>query len=67
MTDYTQTALYRVFETVKFEAKRYGVAVVGSEIIGLTPMKALIDSAVYYMLFENFVTGQQVIESSLLE
>jgi glutamate formiminotransferase len=67
MTDYTQTALYRVFETVKFEARRYGVAIVGSEIIGLTPMEALIDTAVYYMQIENFDTGQQVIESRLLE
>jgi glutamate formiminotransferase len=67
MTDYTQTALYRVFETVKFEAKRYGVSVVGSEIIGLTPMEVLIDTAVYYMQIENFDMNQQVIESRLLE
>ena len=67
MTDYTKTALYRVFETVKFEAKRYGVPVVGSEIVGLTPMEALIDTAVYYMQIEDFDMSQQVIESRLLE
>ncbi len=66
MTDFTKTALYRVFETVKFEAKRYGVPVVGSEIIGLTPMEALVDSAVYYMQIEDFEMGQ-VLESRLLE
>ncbi|HVI41209.1 MAG TPA: glutamate formimidoyltransferase, partial [Anaerovoracaceae bacterium] len=66
MTDYTKTALYRVFETVKFEAQRYGVPVVGSEIIGLTPMEALIDTAVYYMQIEDFDL-KQVIESRLLE
>lgn len=66
MTDYTKTALYRVFETVKFEARRYGVPVVGSEIIGLTPMDALIDAAVYYMQIEDF-DRKQVIESRLLE
>ena len=38
MTDYTHTALYRAFELVKIEARRYGVAIVGSEIIGLVPM-----------------------------
>ncbi len=66
MTDYTKTSLYRVFETVKFEAQRYGVPVVGSEIIGLTPMDALIDAAVYYMQIEDF-DSKQVIESRLLE
>ena len=67
MTDYTKTALYRVFETVKFEARRYGVPVVGSEIVGLTPMEALIDTAVYYMQLEDFDMSQQIIESRLLE
>ena len=66
MTDYTKTSLYRVFETVKFEARRYGVPLVGSEIIGLTPMEALIDAAVYYMQIEDF-DMKQVIESRLLE
>ncbi len=66
MTDFTRTALYRVFETVKFEAKRYGAPVVGSEIIGLTPMEALVDSAVYYMQIEDF-NMNQVLESRLLE
>lgn len=66
MTDYTKTALYRVFETVKFEAQRFGVPVVGSEIIGLTPMDALIDAAVYYMQIEDF-NKKQVIETRLLE
>lgn len=66
MTDYTKTSLYRVFETVKFEARRYGVPVVGSEIIGLTPMEALVDVAVYYMQIEDF-DMKQVIESRLLE
>lgn len=66
MTDYTKTALYRVFETVKFEAQRYGIPVLGSEIIGLAPMEALIDAAVYYMQIEDFNINQ-IIESRLLE
>ena len=35
MTDYTRTALYRAFELVRIEARRYGVTIVGSEIISL--------------------------------
>lgn len=64
MTDYTKSALYRIFETVKMEAKRYGVNVVGSEIIGLTPMAALIDCAEYYLQIENF-SMDQVLETRL--
>jgi len=66
MTDYTVTPLYRVFEMVKFEAKRYGVDVIGSEIIGLTPMNALIDSAIYYLQLDGFNSKTQVLESRLL-
>lgn len=38
LTDYTKTAVYRAFEAVKMEAKRYGVPVLESEIVGLLPM-----------------------------
>lgn len=66
MTDYTRTALYRAFELVKVEARRYGVPVVGSEIIGLVPMEALIDTASYYLGLENF-TMDQVLEARIME
>jgi glutamate formiminotransferase len=66
MTDYTRTALYRVFELIKIEARRYGVAVVGSEIIGLVPMEALIDTAAYYLRVENF-SMEQVLETRIWE
>lgn len=66
MTDYTRTALYRAFELVKVEARRYGVAVVGSEIIGLVPMEALIDTASYYLGLENF-SMDQVLEARIME
>ena len=66
MTDYTKTALYRSFELIKMEAKRYGVNVVGSEIIGLVPMEALMDTAVYYLGIENF-SMEQVLEARIME
>jgi glutamate formiminotransferase len=66
MTDYTKTSLYRSFELVRTEAKRYGVNVIGSEIVGLVPMEALIDTAVYYMGIEKF-TMEQVLESRIWE
>jgi glutamate formiminotransferase len=66
MTDYTKTALYRSFELIKMEAKRHGVNVVCSEIIGLVPMEALIDTAVYYLGIENF-SMEQVLEARIME
>lgn len=66
MTDYTRTALYRAFELVKIEARRYGVPVVGSEIIGLVPMEALIDTASFYLGLENF-SMNQVLEARIME
>lgn len=64
MTDYTRTALYRAFELVRVEARRYGVSIVGSEIIGLVPMEALIDTASYYLGLENF-SMEQVLEARM--
>ncbi len=66
MTDYTKTALYRVFELIKIEARRYGVNVVGSEVIGLVPMEALIDTAAYYLGLEGF-SMEQVLEARIYE
>ncbi len=64
MTNYLGTPLYRVFETVKREAERYGVTVKESEIVGLVPEKALIDSAVYYLQLNEF-KPEQILESKL--
>ncbi len=66
MTSYEKTPLYRVFELVKTEARRYGVDVVSSEIVGLTPMNALIECAMYYLQLENYDPRKQVLENHLL-
>lgn len=65
MINYEGTPLFRVFETVKSEAARYGVNVIGSEIVGLVPMKALIDVADFYLRLENF-NIRQVLEYNML-
>lgn len=66
MTNFRKTPLYRVLELTKAEAARWGVHVIGTEIIGLSPMQALIDSAEYYMQIENFDFHKQVLENHLL-
>jgi len=66
MTNYQQTPLYRVLELVKSEAARYGVSILGTEIVGLVPMKALADCAEYYLMLENFDSEKKVLEGFLL-
>ncbi len=66
LVNYEKSAIYQVFEMVKMEARRYGVNVIGSELIGLAPMAALINSAVYYLQIEDF-HPEQIIEYRLLE
>ena len=54
LTDFEQTPVHRVFEMVKREAARYGVAPVASEIVGLIPKKALEQAAEWFLQVENF-------------
>jgi glutamate formiminotransferase/formiminotetrahydrofolate cyclodeaminase len=54
LTDFEQTPMHRVYEMVKREAERYGVAPVGSEIVGLIPKKAIEMAADYFLQVENF-------------
>ncbi|HEP5378918.1 TPA: glutamate formimidoyltransferase [Streptococcus pyogenes] len=66
MVNFEKCSLYRTFETIKFEARRYGVNIIGSEVIGLAPAKALIDVAEYYLQVEDFDYPKQVLENHLL-
>jgi len=60
------TPIYRVFEAIRAEAKRWGVQIIGSEITGLAHAKALIDCAEYYLQIENFDYSKQVLENHLI-
>lgn len=66
MTDFKKTPLSRVFESVRAEAERYGVSIVGSEIVGLVPSEALIDAADYFLRLEGF-RPSQILERRLRE
>jgi glutamate formiminotransferase/formiminotetrahydrofolate cyclodeaminase len=58
MTDFELTPIHRVFEMVKREAERYGVSIVGSEIVGLIPKRAIELTADFYLQLENFSPAQ---------
>ena len=66
MTNFRKTPLHRVFDCVRSEAERHGVAIVGSEIVGLAPADALYAAAEHYLRLEGF-SGEQVLETKLLE
>jgi len=66
MVNYKGTPLFRVFEMVKSEAERYGVPVIGSEIVGVVPVDALVDCAEFYLRLESF-QREQVFENRLAE
>ena len=64
LTNYEKTPIYRVFDTVKREAARYGVQVLESEIVGLIPSAALLSAAEHYLQIEGF-KAEQVLENKL--
>lgn len=64
MVNYKETPLYRVFELIRAEARRYGVSIIGSEIIGLVPLEAMVQSIDYYLGLEGFQMNQ-VLETRL--
>jgi len=64
LTNFEKTPIFRVFETVKREAARYGVTVLESEIVGLVPAAALTQAAEYYLQLEGF-KHDQVLETRL--
>ncbi|UCD62669.1 MAG: glutamate formimidoyltransferase [Candidatus Zixiibacteriota bacterium] len=66
LVNYTRTPIFRVFETIKSEAARYGVNVTSSEVVGLVPNDALVDVSDFYLRLENF-SKAQILEEKLKE
>ncbi len=66
IVDYDKTAIYRALEFVRMEAARWGVTVNGTEVYGMIPAAAMLDSAAYYMQIDDF-DPNQVLELKLLE
>ncbi len=65
LVDFRKTAIYQAYEMVKMEARRYGVSIANSELIGLVPLQALIDTASYYLQIED-LQMDQVVENLLI-
>jgi glutamate formiminotransferase len=66
LVDYEKTAMYRVLEFIRMEAARWGVTVNGTEVYGMIPAGAMLDSAAYYLQVDDF-HNDQVLELKLLD
>ena len=62
--NYKKTPLYRQMELVRIEAARFGVPIVGSELVGVLPLGAVLNSLDYYLQLEN---PEKLEEKHLLE
>lgn len=64
LTNFHKTPIYRVVELVRREAQRYGTGIHHSELVGLIPQAALVDTAVWYTQLDQF-NPEQILESRL--
>lgn len=64
LTNFNKTAIPQVVEMIRKEAERYGTAIHHSELVGLIPQKALIDSAIWYLHLDQF-SDEQILERKL--
>ena len=67
MVNYEDTPLFYAYEMIRALADRYGARIIGTEVVGLTPAKALIDCAEYYLKIENFDCKKQIMEYHLID
>jgi glutamate formiminotransferase/formiminotetrahydrofolate cyclodeaminase len=66
LTNYRKSAIHTVFELVRAMADSYGASITDSEVVGLVPMEALVDSARHFLRMHDFASDQ-ILESKLLE
>ena len=58
LTNYKKTPVYRAYEMVKLEASRYGIEIMESEVIGLIPLDAILETGRFYMRMNSFKSNQ---------
>jgi glutamate formiminotransferase len=66
LVDYRGTPIPRVFETIRSEAARYGVAVAGTELVGPVPLGAFEEVLKFYLQAHDFKM-EQIIENALID
>ncbi len=62
LTNYKETSMHKVFETIKAQAREYGVEATGSEVIGLVPKESLAEAGAFYT---DNSSGDNLIEAAM--
>ncbi len=57
MTDITVTSIHQAFDEVCAKAQARGIRVTGSELVGLVPLKAMLDAGRHYLKKQNRSQG----------
>lgn len=57
LTDISVTSIHEAFDAVEESAIERGIRVTGSELVGVVPLKAMIDAGKYYLRKQNRSTG----------
>lgn len=66
LTNFKQSPIARIVESIRREAQRYGVAIHHSELVGLTPQAALLETATWYTQLDDF-KNDQILENRMYE
>ena len=66
LTNYEKTPIFRVVELIRREAARYGVPIVKTELVGMSPLQALLDCAAWHLQLDDF-KREQVLEAQIFE
>jgi glutamate formiminotransferase len=62
--NYKKTPMYRQLELARIEAARYGVPIVGTELVGPIPLESVLNSLEYYL---QLVNPKHLKEENLIE
>ncbi|HUU77369.1 MAG TPA: glutamate formimidoyltransferase [candidate division Zixibacteria bacterium] len=62
--NFKKTPMYRQLELVRIEAARYGVPIIGTELVGPIPLEAALNSLEYYL---QLVNPKHLKEENLIE
>jgi glutamate formiminotransferase/formiminotetrahydrofolate cyclodeaminase len=68
LVDYNTTGVHEAFDAIDEEARQRGIRATGSELVGLIPLKAMLDAGCHYLRKQGKSTGipeRQIIETAI--